>query len=76
MSKHIESLPNRTYVEIHMMQTIDGKATGNFWRKPDVWQGIKDYGKLIPHLNTQGFALGRVSMEGNSDEKPNLNKYL
>ena len=38
-------------------------------------QGIKDYGKLISHLNTQGFALGRVSMEGNSDEKPNLTKY-
>ena len=75
MSKNKEILDNRTYVEIHMMQTIDGKATGNFWRKPDVWQGIKDYGKLIPNLNNQGFALGRVSMEANSDEKPDLSKY-
>ena len=75
MSKTKEILDNRTYVEIHMMQTIDGKATGNFWRKPDVWQGIKDYGKLIPNLNNQGFALGRVSMEANSDEKPDLSKY-
>ena len=58
-----------------MMQTIDGKATGNFWRKSDVYHGIKDYFKLIPNLNCQGFALGRVSMEGNSDEKPNLSKY-
>ena len=75
MSKTKEILDNRTYVEIHMMQTIDGKATGNFWRKPDVWQGIKDYGKLIPNLNNQGFALGRVSMEANSDEKPDLSQY-
>ena len=75
MSKTKEILDNRTYVEIHMMQTIDGKATGNFWRKPDVWQGIKDYGKLIHNLNNQGFALGRVSMEANSDEKPDLSKY-
>ena len=75
MSKTKEILDNRTYVEIHMMQTINGKATGNFWRKPDVWQGIKDYGKLIPNLNNQGFALGRVSMEANSDEKPDLSKY-
>ena len=70
-----EIFEDRAYVEIHMMQTIDGKATGNFWRNPDVWQGIKDYGKLIPHLNTQGFALGRVSMEGNANEKPNFSKY-
>ena len=75
MSNKSEILDDRTYVEIHMMQTIDGKATGNFWRKPDVWQGIKEYGKLIPNLNNQGFAMGRVSMEGYSDEKPNLSKY-
>ena len=75
MSQNNEIFEDRTYVEIHMMQTIDGKATGNFWRKPDVYQGIKDYFKLIPNLNSQCFALGRVSMEGNSDEKPNLSKY-
>ena len=75
MSQKNEILEDRAYVEIHMMQTIDGKATGNFWRKSDVYHGIKDYFKLIPNLNCQGFALGRVSMEGNSDEKPNLSKY-
>ena len=75
MSLKNEILEDRAYVEIHMMQTIDGKATGNFWRKSDVCHGIKDYFKLIPNLNCQGFALGRVSMEGNSDEKPNLSKY-
>ena len=75
MSLKNEILEDRAYVEIHMMQTIDGKATGNFWRKSDVYHGIKDYFKLIPNLNCQGFALGRVSMEGNSDEKPNLSKY-
>ena len=75
MSLKNEILEDRAYVEIHMMQTIDGKATGNLWRKSDVYHGIKDYFKLIPNLNCQGFALGRVSMEGNSDEKPNLSKY-
>ena len=75
MSQKNEILQDRTYVEIHMMQTIDGKATGNFWRKPDVWQGIKDYNKLIPNLHTQAFALGRVSMEENNEEKPDLSKY-
>ena len=75
MSLKNEILEDRAYVEIHMMQTMDGKATGNFWRKSDVYHGIKDYFKLIPNLNCQGFALGRVSMEGNSDEKPNLSKY-
>ena len=75
MSQKNEILQDRTYVEIHMMQTIDGKATGNFWRKPDVWQGIKDYNSLIPNLHTQAFALGRVSMEENNEEKPDLSKY-
>jgi len=75
MSIKNEIHEDRAYVEIHMMQTIDGKATGNFWRKSDVYHGIKDYFKLIQNLNCQGFALGRVSMEGNSDEKPNLSKY-
>ena len=75
MSNKSEIYDDRTFVEIHMMQTIDGKTTGNFWRKPDVWQGIKDYGKLIPKLNNQGFAMGRVSMEAYSNEKPNLSKY-
>jgi len=70
-----EILEDKTYVEIHMMQTIDGKATGNFWRKTDVWAGIKDYHKLFSNLKPQGFALGRVSMEESNNEKPNLDKY-
>ena len=70
-----EVLNDRTYVEIHMMQTIDGKATGNFWRKPDVWKGIKDCYKLVPGLAPQAFALGRISMADNSNETPNLLKY-
>ena len=65
-----EILEDRAYVEIHMMQTIDGKATGNFWRKTDVWAGIKDYHKLFSNLKPQAFALGRVSMEESNNEKP------
>lgn len=68
-------LKDRAYVEIYMMQTIDGKATGSFWRKPDVWQGILDYHKFFNNLKTQAFALGRVSMKDNSTETPDLSKY-
>ena len=68
-------LNDRTYVEIHMLQTIDGKATGSFWRKPDVWQGVKECYKLMHILKPQAFALGRISMEDNSNETPDLSKY-
>ena len=65
----------RAYVELHMMQTIDGKATGNFWRKPSVWAGIFDNYSLMDELNPDAFALGRVSMEMFSTPLPNLSKY-
>ena len=68
-------LNDRTFFEIHMLQTIDGKATGSFWRKPDVWQGIKECYNLMPKLKPQAFALGRISMEDNANEIPNLSKY-
>ena len=75
MEKTNEILEDRAYVEINMMQTIDGKATGSFWRKPDVWQGIKEYYKLTPKLKPQAFALGRISMADVSNEKPDLSIY-
>ena len=68
-------IEDRSFVEIHMMQSIDGKATGDFFRKPDCWDGMKDYHKLFPELKTQAFALGRVTMEELNKEKPDLDKY-
>ena len=71
----IEKLDDRAYVEIHMLQTIDGKAIGDFWEKPDVKEGIREYNNLYTKLNGQGIALGRVTMSGHSNEVPDLSKY-
>ena len=68
-------MDDRSYVEIYMMQTIDRKATGKFWRKPDVQQGILDYHKFFDDLKAQTFALGHGSMKNSSNETPDLSKY-
>ena len=68
-------IEDRAFVEIHMMQSIDGKATGDFFRKPDCWAGMKDYHQLFPELKTQAFAIGRVTMEEINKDKPDLSKY-
>ena len=70
-----EILNERTFVELHMLQTIDGKATGNFWSRPDVWQGVRECYKIMPELKPQGFAMGRISMDMYSNETPKLSKY-
>lgn len=74
MSKD-EILEDRAYVEIHMMQSIDGKATGDFWKKPDVVEGIKEFHKLYSKIKSNAFALGRVTMAEMNKEKPDLSKY-
>jgi len=73
--KEDEILEDRTYVEIHMMQSIDGKATGDFWKKPDVVEGIKGFHKLYSKIKSNAFALGRVTMAEMNKEKPDLSKY-
>lgn len=71
----MEILNDRAFVEIHMLQTIDGKAIGNFWEKSDVKKGVKEYNNLYSKLNAQGIALGRNTMAGHSDEILDLSKY-
>ena len=68
-------LEDRTYVEIHMMQSIDGKATGDFFLKPDCKEGIKYYHELFKTLKAKGYCLGRVTMAEINKEKPDLSKY-
>ena len=70
-----EILDDRTFVEIHMMQSIDGKATGDFFGKPIIKEGIKGYHDLFKVLKAKGYALGRVTMEEINKEKPDLSKY-
>jgi len=71
----MDVLNERSFVEVHMLQTIDGKSIGDFWSKSDVMEGIKEYNNLYSLLNHQGIALGRVTMLGHSDEVPDLSKY-
>ena len=68
-------LDDRTFLEIHMMQSIDGKATGDFFKKPDCWAGVKDYHNLFSELKAQAFCIGRVTMEELNKDKPDLTKY-
>ena len=49
-------LEDRTYVEIHMMQTIDGKTTGDFLEKPWVFEGVKDWFNITPQIETPSFS--------------------
>lgn len=73
--KNKNILDDRVYVELHMLQTIDGKAIGNFWDKSDVKNGVKDYNYLISKLKPQAIALGRVTMADTANEIPDLSKY-
>ena len=66
---------DRTFVVLHMLQTIDGKAIGDFWRRPDVKKGVIDYNTLISYLKPQAIALGRVTMAETANEIPDLLKY-
>ena len=68
-------LNDRTFVEIHMLQTIDGKAIINFWEKPDVKEGVKIYNNLYTKLKPQAIALGKSTMYETSNEIPNLSLY-
>ena len=72
-----EQHPDRVYVELHVVQSIDGKAKGNFWKKPtpSVLAAINDYYNIIEELHSDAFALGRVSMEDNTIPLPDLSKY-
>ena len=66
----------RAYVELNMLQTIDGKATGSFWGKPSVRAGCFDSYSVMDELNPDAFALGRVTMqEMYCIPLPNLSKY-
>ena len=58
-----------------MLKTIDGNATGIFWRTTDVWEGVKHNYKLFDHLKPQAYTLGRVIIQEFSDGKQNLSKY-
>lgn len=48
----------------HMVTSIDGKVTGNFLSHPAAEPAIEQYYALHRRFDAQGFACGRVTMEG------------
>ena len=54
----------RPYIICHMVQSLDGKVTGDFLYTPACEPATEIYYQLNRDLPSQGFACGRVTMEG------------
>lgn len=55
---------NRPYIICHMTTSIDGKVTGKFLHAPECEKAINLYYQLHRACKADGFACGRVTMEG------------
>ena len=55
---------NRPYITCHMVMSIDGKVTGDFLYREKCSTATEEYYRLNRELPAQGFACGRVTMEG------------
>ena len=55
---------DRPYIICHMVQSLDGKVTGDFLYTPTCEPATEVYYQLNRDLPSQGFACGRVTMEG------------
>lgn len=55
---------DRPYIICHMVQSLDGKVTGDFLYTPACEPATELYYELNRTLPAQGFACGRVTMEG------------
>ena len=55
---------DRPYIICHMVQSLDGKVTGDFLYTPACEPATDLYYQLNRDLPSQGFACGRVTMEG------------
>ena len=55
---------NRPYVICHMTTSLDGKVTGSFLNAPACEKAIDWYYQLHREFGADGFACGRVTMEG------------
>lgn len=55
---------DRPYIICHMVQSLDGKVTGDFLYTPACEPATELYYQLNRDLPSQGFACGRVTMEG------------
>lgn len=68
---------NRPYIICHMLQSIDGKVTGEFLSRRECEEGTNIYYKINREFKADAFACGRITMEGSftSSYYPDLSKY-
>ena len=68
---------NRPYIICHMTTSIDGKVTGNFLCTPECEPSTNLYYRINREYQADGFACGRVTMEGSftGGWYPNLTEY-
>lgn len=55
---------DRPYIICHMVTSIDGKVTGDFLFQKESEAGTEDYYEINRNFKADGFACGRVTMEG------------
>ncbi|MBQ8165283.1 MAG: dihydrofolate reductase family protein [Clostridia bacterium] len=55
---------NKPYVICHMTTSIDGKVTGDFLYRPECEKAIDIYYEINRAYKADGYACGRVTMEG------------
>ncbi len=65
-----ENNMNRPYIICHMVTSIDGKVTGNFLSQEN--SGTDVYYQINRDCKADGYACGRVTMQGNFCETDSL----
>lgn len=68
---------NRPYIICHMVSSLDGKVTGKFLYEPQCERATGLYYQLHREFGADGFACGRVTMEGSftGGWYPDLSEY-
>lgn len=68
---------NRPYIICHMVQSIDGKVTGDFLAAVESEAAVNEYYEINRALKCNGFICGRVTMEGSftGGYYPELSSY-
>ena len=69
---------NRPYIICHMVTSLDGKVTGKFLSAPGCASATELYYQLHRDYGFDGFACGRVTMEGSFTGGcyPDLSEYI
>lgn len=70
-------MENRPYIICHMLQSIDGKVTGDFLFDPALEAATEIYYEINREYRADAFACGRVTMQGSftGDFYPDLSAF-